>query len=67
MEVTIPGDITATLRENTGDDVDGLSELFALAHLREPDLGVEGDREDDDEGEVPCVDFTDEEDEDELF
>ena len=68
VEITIPGDVTVTLSESIRDNGNGLLEPFALAHLKEPDLGIDGGEDNgNDEGEVPCVDFTDEEDEDELF
>jgi len=71
VEVTVPGNIAATLNENTGDDSDGIVELPAHAYLKELDFVADdgesdgGDGEDDEIG-FPFVDFTNEEGRDEL-
>lgn len=73
LEIAVPGDITEALNESTRDG-DDVSEPFALAHLKEPDLQGEqeqGEQEEqeqeEEQEEVLCVDFTNEEDGDELF
>jgi len=72
--VAVPGNVTVTLSESTGDGDNGMLEPFALAHLKELDLGVDGEGSEgydedgeDVEEEFPHVDFTNEEGGDELF
>lgn len=67
VEVAIPGDIAMTLSESIRGDADGMLEPFELVHLKEPEFkGIEDD-ENEEEDDAPYVDFTNEEDEDQLF
>ena len=75
VEITVPDVVVETLSESITDDSSGVSEPFAFAHLKKPVLGDivvdevdEGEfGENEDEGEVLHVDFTNEEDRDELY
>ena len=83
VEVAIPGDVVVAISEGTVDDGDNAPEPFALGHMKEPVLGgaavLEDDRDEGggdengedegegDSGEILCVEFTNEEERDELF
>jgi len=66
----VPDDLTVLLSESILDDADGAPEPFALADLKEPDLGgvrIDTDENEDIQDEALYVDFTLEEGIDQLF
>ena len=78
VENSIPDDVAETLRENVVDDDESTPEPEGFSQMKEPvvgDTGVERGRndnedkvvEDEDSEEVLRVDFTDDEDDDELY
>jgi len=70
VDTAVPDDLVVALSESFRDDTDGAPEPFALAHMKEPELrgiGVDlGENEGIQDGAL-FVDFTIEEDRDQLF